>query len=81
MSESKDNSGAIFRNAEKKSERSPDYGGKAVIGGVEYRISGWIKQNPRGNFLSLAFSEIEEGGQAQPGRKPAPPRPEDDLPF
>lgn len=80
MSESKDNSGAIFRNAEKKSERSPDYGGKAVIGGVEYRISGWIKQNPRGNFLSLAFSEID-AAQAPAPRKPQPPAADDDLPF
>ena len=42
--EQRDNTGALFKQkGEKRSDRSPDYTGKATIGGVAYRISGWRK--------------------------------------
>lgn len=77
--EQKDNSGSLFREAEKKSERSPDYTGKAMIDGKMKRIAGWIKQTKAGgNFLSLAISD------PQPPREQAPATQQDtvgDIPF
>lgn len=83
----RDNIGALHKNDEKKSERSPDYGGKCVIGGVEYRVSGWIKDGRSGKFLSLAFTPTPQNahvqnaprGVPQPASRPA--QETDDLPF
>ena len=33
---------------------NPDYKGSLTIGGVEYRLSGWIKDGKHGKFLSLS---------------------------
>ena len=44
--EQKDNSGSLFRENEKKSDRSPDYTGKAMIDGKMKRIAGWINPQP-----------------------------------
>lgn len=53
--EMKDNSGSIFKNDRKDKPNHPDRTGTALIDGVEYWISGWIKNGKNGDFLSLAF--------------------------
>jgi hypothetical protein len=54
-------SGALFKNKEVKSERSPLYSGSCEIEGVEYWISSWIKTSKKGTrFMSLAFTAKEE---------------------
>ena len=53
-----DMSGALFREAEKKSDRHPDYRGKLTIRGEVFRLSGWVKETRDGKkYLSLAVSE------------------------
>lgn len=52
--ETKDLTGRLFRNNEKNTPKSPDYGGTITINGTEFRLSGWIKDGPKGKFLSLA---------------------------
>jgi uncharacterized protein (DUF736 family) len=75
--EMKDMSGSLFREQEKKSEKSPDYTGKVKIEGKELRLAGWIKQTKSGDtYLSLAVSEPREAG-APPVKKPST----DDIPF
>lgn len=60
MSE-RDNSGALFTNDRKQSDRHPDWTGKAMVDGVEYRVSAWKKTSRDGNdFISLAFSKPAE---------------------
>lgn len=59
--------GRLYKNRpdDKKSEKSPDYGGTVEVGGKELRISGWIKESktqPGKKFIALAFSEKQEGG-------------------
>ncbi len=62
--EPKDNSGSIFQNDRKDSDRHPDRSGQAMIGGVEYWVSGWLKKTKDGKpFLSLAF---KPKGEARP---------------
>ena len=78
--EMKDMSGSLFREQEKKSEKSPDYTGKVKIDGKELRLAGWIKQTKSGDsYLSLALSEPRISG----GQNEAPPAKasHDDIPF
>lgn len=53
--EQKPNSGSLFVNDKKESDTHPDRTGSALIGGVEYWVSGWIKEGARGKWMSLAF--------------------------
>jgi hypothetical protein len=65
--EQKDNSGSLFKNDRKTTERQPDRKGSAMIDGVNYWVSGWVKQDKNGNpWMSLSF-EAKDGAQ-----KPAP---------
>jgi hypothetical protein len=63
------NSGALFRDTEKKSEKAPDYTGKLDVDGREYRIAGWLKDGKRGKFLSLKISEprAQQATASNPG--------------
>ncbi len=53
--EQKDNSGTLFNNDRKTTANQPDRSGSALIDGVEYWVSGWGKEGPKGPFISLAF--------------------------
>lgn len=54
------NSGVLFKNDRKESERHPDFKGNAEVNGVEYWVSGWKKQGKSGNtFISLSFQPKE----------------------
>lgn len=59
--EQKDNSGALFRNERKERENHPDYTGKAMIEGVEYWVSAWVKETRDGKkYFSMAYKPKEE---------------------
>jgi hypothetical protein len=58
--EQRDNSGSLFKNDRKEKETHPDRTGTALIDGVAYYVSGWIKQGSRGQFLSLAFKRKDQ---------------------
>lgn len=73
--EQRDNSGTVFVNDRKESEKHPDRTGTAMIDGVMYYVSGWIKEGAKGKFMSLAFKRKEQpaqhGQQAAAGPKPS----------
>ena len=78
--EMKEMSGSLFVNTKKEKDTHPDRNGTALIGGVEYWVSGWIKETKSGDkWLSLAFKPKEQA--------PSKPQPavdtdnEDDVPF
>lgn len=85
--EQRDNSGTIFKNDRKEKPNQPDRTGTAMIGGKMYRVSGWIKEGQRGQFLSLSFTPADEQRQStQAPQKQAPRAPlrdemSDDIPF
>lgn len=59
----RDNSGALFKNDKKVRDNQPDYTGKAVIDGTEYRLSAWIKEAKSGRkYMSLAFTPADQAG-------------------
>lgn len=63
----KDNSGALFRNdpawIEAGGEKSrPAYSGVVRIGGVSYRLSGWVKAHDDvvgGTYISIVVKPAE----------------------
>ena len=54
--EQKDNSGSIFVNDRKEKDTHPDRSGTARIDGVDYWVSGWLKQDKNGKpYMSMSF--------------------------
>jgi uncharacterized protein (DUF736 family) len=50
--------GVLFKNNNRKDDRSPDYVGSITAAGVEYRLSAWLKTSKSGTrFMSLAIRE------------------------
>lgn len=56
--ETKNNSGAIFKNDNKKAENHPDYKGKVNVNGKDMEIALWLKESSKGTkYFSASFSE------------------------
>ena len=63
--ETKQNTGAIFKNNNKTKDTQPDYRGKVNVEGKELEISLWLKESKQGvKYFSASFQE--------PYVKPAP---------
>ena len=77
--EQKDNTGSLFVNDKKESANHPDRKGSAMIDGVEYWASGWLKKTQDGTpWLSLAFTRKEQKQAAKPAPKQSR-RDDDDM--
>jgi hypothetical protein len=79
MKKQYDNSGILFRNEDKQKEKDRDYRGELIINGVEYWLSGWIKEGKRGKFLGLAI-KLKDAPVADKS-KPIAEAMEDEIPF
>jgi hypothetical protein len=55
--ETKQNTGAIFKNTNKKAETHPDYKGQINVDGKLKEIALWIKDGKNGKFFSASISE------------------------
>ena len=56
--ETKNNTGAIFKNDKKTNENQPDYKGKVNVNGKEMEVALWLKTSAKGiKFFSASFSE------------------------
>jgi uncharacterized protein (DUF736 family) len=76
--ETKNNSGAIFKNDNKKAENHPDYKGKVNVNGKEMEVALWFKTSSKGvNYFSASFSEPFVKFEHE--NKPLDAK--DDLPF
>lgn len=53
------NSGALFKESEKKGDSYPDYRGKTGFSGTQFWSSGWIKDVDGKKQLSLSFNEVD----------------------
>jgi len=78
----KDNSGALFKNDKKETDKHPDYTGTVVINGVDMWVSAWVNTAETGRkYMSLNFQKKESPAQ-RPAKQPARGRDEDDdIPF
>ena len=88
MSENK-NSGALFRNDKRETEKHPEYTGKITIEGVEYYLSAWVNESTHTGQKYFALKAKPKAATAPATTTaPAQPRPGvvvadpiDDLPF
>ena len=82
----RDNSGVLFKNDKKDTEKHPDYKGNIMVDGQEYWLSAWIKEGKTGKFMGLAVSPRDaqppagkvpygQGGTTKEGRE------SEDIPF
>lgn len=76
--EKRDNSGYLFENKQKTTDKQPDLRGKVTIGGKEYYISGWKRTKNGEMMISLAVTDpaqvpvkSERGDGAQNFQKPS----------
>lgn len=59
--EQRPETGSIFPNDKKASDNHPGWKGSALIDGVEYWVSGWVKQTGEGKkWVSLAFTAKDQ---------------------
>jgi uncharacterized protein (DUF736 family) len=77
------NTGALFKNKDKKSEKHPDYRGTVNVGGTEYYLASWLKTSKAGEkYMSLSVTEKNENNTRTPPREqPKSDDFDDDLPF
>jgi hypothetical protein len=73
------NSGALFANADRKTDKHPNARGTLNVEGVEYWISAWTKVSKKGDkYQSLSVQRKDQQEKAEPtGGAPF----SDDIPF
>ena len=54
-----DFTGALFKNENKKGEKSPDYTGKIMVNGAKYNIAGWKNKSKSGlNYIKIKINDV-----------------------
>jgi hypothetical protein len=78
---------SIFKNKEKKQEKSPDYWGKLRLNGEDCKVALWVREGKNGKFMSGTVT-LPEGKIARITDAPQPPEDipipdedDDDFPF
>lgn len=68
MAYNNNNSGVLFPNDKKQSDKHPDFKGSANINGVEVWLAGWKRTSQNGNrFISISIEPKEDRAQADGG--------------
>lgn len=53
----RENGGYLFKNADKRAEKQPDYRGKMNISGKEWLLSGWIRTKDGEEMISISLTD------------------------
>jgi len=53
------NTGSVFHNKEKKSEKHSDFSGSININGQIFWLNGWTKDGQKGKYISLSAKPQE----------------------
>lgn len=86
---SNENRGTLGRNKRKEKDTHPDYSGKINVDGVEYWLSGWLKEANGEKFFSLSVkpkeprqdNRAEKFEAAVQDRWPGAQKVNDDIPW
>lgn len=82
MEPDRTNTGALFRNRDKETEKHPDYTGKLNVNGVEMKLSAWINESQKGQkFLRVKVSESKPAPKVEKKPEATFDDLEDDIPF
>lgn len=75
------NTGALFKNEDRASDKHPEYNGSLNIDGVEYWLSAWVRTSKKSGkkFFSMAIKPKVEKQNGP--RKPLKEEMEDEIPF
>ena len=73
------NRGTLGKNHNKKGDSHPDYSGQLNVDGVDYWLSGWLKESKKdgSKFFSLAVKPKDS--KPSKARKKVEDFPDDDL--
>jgi hypothetical protein len=81
----KPNSGSLWRNDKKETEKHPDHTGTLNVEGREYWLSAWVNDANGKKYFSLKVKpKDEQQRQAAPPPQQSAPPPgdfDDDIPF
>jgi hypothetical protein len=66
------NRGTLNKNDRKEKDTHADYRGQINIEGAEYWLDAWIKDGPKGKFMSLSVKPKEAKAAAKSSREPRP---------
>jgi uncharacterized protein (DUF736 family) len=77
----KEGMGSLFKVMdENRRENGPDYEGRVMVGGQEYRLAGWAKTSANGvRWLSLKAELPREAAPKPAAKKQIDP--DEDIPF
>ena len=75
----KTNTFTLNKNDKGDNPKRPDYRGKLNVDGIEFTLSGWVREGANGKFISGAVAMVEAKGDAR--SKPAVEGADEDVPF
>jgi len=67
--QTRDNSGVLFTNDKKETDKHPHYKGNITVDGKDYWLSAWVKEGKSGKFMGLAVSPKEDYQPKQAPKK------------
>ena len=80
MAYDKTNTGVLFVNKERKSDKYPNFRGTINVNGKDFEVAGWTRESKTGDkYLSLKIEEPRTAQKAEP--KPTSTDLGDELPF
>jgi hypothetical protein len=70
------NTGALFKNENKQSEKHADYRGEVNAGGVDYWLDGWVRASKKSGTKFISF-KLKPKQEAPPAKNDF----NDEVPF
>ena len=74
------NTFALFKNDQGDNPKRPNYTGNMNVDGIEFRISGWIRESAKGKFISGTV-QLKDNNSAGATRGAAVEGADEDVPF
>ena len=74
------NTGALFKNENKQSEKHADYRGEVNAGGVDYWLDGWIRTSKKSGTKFISF-KLKPKQETAPAKKAPAEDFNDQIPF